>query len=108
MLIVAYFSKALSIQEDRYCVTRRELLAMVKAIKHFHVYLYGRKFLLRTDHSALRWLLNFRQPEGQVARWIETLQQYDFDIEHRPGVSHGNADSLSRRPCLQDSCKHCE
>ena len=107
-VVVAYFSKALSIQERRYCVTRRELLAMVKAIKHFHVYLYGRKFLLRTDHSALRWLLNFRQPEGQVARWIETLQQYDFDIEHRPGVSHGNADSLSRRPCLQDSCKHCE
>ena len=105
-VVVAYFSKALSVQECRYCVTRRELLAMVKAIRHF--YLYGRKFLLRTDHSALRWLLNFRQPEGQVARWIETLQQYNFDIEHRPGVSHSNADSLSRRPCLQDNCKHCE
>ena len=97
--VIAYFSRALSSQERHYCVTRRELLAVVKAIKHFHAYLYGRKFLVRTDHSALRWLLDFRHPEGQVARWIESLQQYDFTIEHRPGCRHGNADALSRRPC---------
>ena len=99
--VIAYFSRALSAQECRFCVTRRELLAVVKAIKHFHAYLYGRKFIIRTDHSALRWLLNFRHPEGQIARWIEGLQQYDFTIEHR-------ADALSRRPCWRDSCKHCE
>ena len=84
--VIAYFSRALSAQECRYCVTRRELLAVVKAIKHFHAYLYGRKFI----------------------RWIEGLQQYDFTIEHRPGVKHGNADALSRWPCWRDSCKHCE
>ena len=98
----------MSSPERHYCVTRRELLAVVKAVKHFHVYLYGRKFLLRTDHAVLRWLLSFRQPEGQVARWIEALQQYDFTIEHRPGSKHGNADALSRRPCLQDTCRHCD
>ena len=106
--VIAYFSRALSVPERHYCVTRRELLAMVKAIRHFHVYLYGKEFLLRTDHSALRWLLNFRHPEGQVARWIESLQQYNFKVEHRPGSKHGNADALSRRPCLQDTCKHCD
>ena len=99
--VIAYFSQALSSQERRYCVTRRELLAVVKAIKHFHAYLYGRKFIIRTDHSALRW---FRHPEGQVARWIESLQQYDFTIEHRPGSRHGNADAVSRRPCWGDAC----
>ena len=81
---------------------------MVKAIKHFHPYLYGRTFTLRTDHAALQWLLSFKFPEGQIARWIERLQQYDFRIKHRPGVLHGNADTLSRRPCVQDSCKHCD
>ena len=106
--VVAYYSRVLSASERRYCVTRRELLAVVKAVKHFHVYLYGRNFLLRTDHAALRWLLNFRQPEGQVARWIERLQQYDFTVEHRPGAKHQNADALSRRPCLQDACRHCD
>ncbi|KAI5753631.1 hypothetical protein M8J77_001985 [Diaphorina citri] len=103
---VAYFSKALSKPERNYCVTRKELLAVVSATKHFHKYLYGQRFLLRTDHAALKWLLNFKNPEGQVARWIELLQNYDFEIQHRSGKAHGNADALSRRPCNLD-CKHC-
>ena len=73
--VIVYYSRVLSASELRYCVTRRELLAVVKAVKHFHVYLYGRKFLLKTDHAALCWLLSFWQPEEQVARWIERLQQ---------------------------------
>ncbi|GBN25236.1 Retrovirus-related Pol polyprotein from transposon 297 [Araneus ventricosus] len=104
--VIAYFSKSLGKPERNYCVTRKELLAIVKSIEHFHHYLYGRKFLLRTDNASLRWLLNFREPEGQIARWIQRLQEYDFEIQHRKGTSHGNADALSRRPC-KESCKHC-
>ncbi|KAJ8937345.1 hypothetical protein NQ318_011850 [Aromia moschata] len=36
-------------------------------------YLYGRHFLIRTDHNALQWIMNFKNPEGQVARWMERL-----------------------------------
>lgn len=104
--VISYFSKTLSKPERNYCVTRRELLAVVKSVEHFYKYLYGRRFLIRTDHAALKWLLQFKNPEGQVARWIERLQEYDFKIEHRAGTSHRNADALSRRPC-QDECKHC-
>ncbi|GBM93813.1 Retrovirus-related Pol polyprotein from transposon 297 [Araneus ventricosus] len=104
--VIAYFSKSLGKPEGNYCVTRKELLDIVKSIEHFHHYLYGRKFLLRTDHASLRWLLNFRESEGQIARWIQRLQEYDFEIQHRKGTSHGNADALSRRPC-KESCKHC-
>ncbi|GBN71653.1 Retrovirus-related Pol polyprotein from transposon 297 [Araneus ventricosus] len=103
--VIAYFSKSLVKPERNYCVTRKELLAIVKSIEHFHHYFYGRKFLLRTDHASLRWLLNFKEPEGQIARWIQRLQEYDFEIQHRKGTSHGNADALSRRPC-KESCKH--
>lgn len=104
--VIAYFSKSLSKAERNYCVTRKELLAIVKAVEHFHPYLYGRKFVLRTDHASLSWLLNFKNPEGQVARWIQRLQEYDMEIRHRKGSSHGNADALSRRPCAEN-CKHC-
>ncbi|GBN05127.1 Retrovirus-related Pol polyprotein from transposon 17.6 [Araneus ventricosus] len=104
--VIAYFSKTLGKPERNYCVTRKELLAIVKSIEHFHHYLYGRKFLPRTHHASLRWLLNFREPEGQIACWIQRLQEYDFEIQHRKGTSHGNADALSRRPC-KESCKHC-
>ena len=84
--VVAYFSRALSTAECHYCVTCRELLAMMKAIKCFHAYLYERKFHLHSNQSVLRWLLNFQYPEGQIARWMENLQQYDYAIEHRPGA----------------------
>ncbi len=103
---VAYFSKVFSRAEKQYCVTRRELLAIVASLKHFHHYIYGRHILVRTDHGALRWLLGFRNPEGQMARWLEIIGTYDLEIQHRPGRQHGNADALSRRPC--DSCRHCE
>ncbi|GFX21614.1 hypothetical protein TNCV_1400281 [Trichonephila clavipes] len=104
--VVAYWSKCLSKPERNYCVTRKELLAIVKAIEHFHHYLYGQKFLLRTDHASLTWLMNFRNTEDQVARWIQRLNEYYFDIRHRKGSSHGNADALSRRPC-PENCRHC-
>ncbi|GBM55009.1 Retrovirus-related Pol polyprotein from transposon 412 [Araneus ventricosus] len=104
--VIAYFSKSLGKPERNYCVTRKGLLAIVKSIEHFHHYLYGQKFLLRTDHASLRWLLNFREPEGQIARWIQRLQEYDFEIQHRKGTSHGNIDALSRTP-YKESCKHC-
>ena len=92
--------------ERNYCVTRRELLAALESIKHFHKYLYGQQFKLRTDHAALKWLLQFKNPEGQLARWIERLQSYDVIIEHRKGGLHGNADALSRRP-RDLGCRHC-
>jgi len=99
--VVAYASRSLSKEERRYCVTRRELLAVVFFMKHFRHYLYGRQFTVRTDHGALRWLTNFKDPQGQVARWLEVLGTYTFEIQHRPGLRHGNADALSRAPCRQ-------
>ena len=100
--VVAYASRVLSKQERNYCVTRRELLAVVAFLQHFRQYLLGTPFTIRTDHSALTWLQNFKQPEGQLARWLEQLQEFEFTIIHRPGKAHCNADALSRRHCSKD------
>ena len=62
----------------------------------------------RTDHSALHWLMSFREPEGQLTHWIEELQAYDFTVIHRPGACHGNAGALSCCPCNTDGWQHCE
>ena len=70
-------------------------------IRQFRPYLYGRAFKARTDHNSLKWLHNFREPEGQVARWLELLSEYNFQVIHRPGLQHRNADALSRSPCKQ-------
>ena len=104
--VVAYYSRSLSPSEKNYCTTRRELIAVVEAIRHFHHYLYGTTFSIRTDHAALKWLRSLKDPEGQLARWLTRLEQYQFSVQHRPGVKHANADCLSRRP-FQENCKHC-
>ena len=107
---IAYASTTMNKHEKRYCVTRKEMLALVKFVRYFRPYLYGRKFLIRSDHGSLRWLFNFREPEGQIARWLEILAEYQFEIQHRPGRLHGNADALSRvlcdqyPQCKRDSC----
>ena len=61
---------------------------------------------MRTDHAALRWLKSFKEPEGQVARWIEVLDTYDYELIHRPGKKHLNADAMSRGPCQQCGGEH--
>ena len=99
--VIMYLSRSMSKEERRYCVTRKELLAIVYAVRQCRQYLLGKKFLIRTDHGSLTWLMNFREPQGQVARWIELLSEYHFDIQHRAGRKHQNADGLSRTPCPQ-------
>jgi len=79
----------------------------VKTLEHFHNYLYGQEFYLRTDHSTLTWLLSVRSLEGQTARLVQLLQDYNFTSEHRQGIRHTNADALSRRPC-PEACSHCQ
>ena len=102
--VIAYASRALDSRERNYCVSRKELLAIVHFLKYFKQYLLGRRFKVRTDHSALMWLRKTPEPIGQQARWCEQLEEFDFVVEHRPGVKHGNADALSRRPCPKKEC----
>ena len=99
--VVAYAGRTLNRHEINYCITRKELLAIVHFTKLFRQYLFGRKFMIRTDHAALSWLQKTPEPIGQNARWLEQLGEYDFTICHRKGTSHSNTDALSRHPCLR-------
>ena len=101
--VLAYGSRRMSATEQNYCTTRRELLAAVEFTSHFWQYLLGRSFIIRTDHSSLCWLTRMREPEGQLAHWLEKLAEYNFQVIHCPGRHHQNADALSRRPC-RTSC----
>ncbi|KAL5484351.1 hypothetical protein EMCRGX_G020827 [Ephydatia muelleri] len=83
--VVSYASRVLSRSERKYCATHREMLALVWAVHIFRLYLYGKRFTLRMDHSCLKWLHNFKEPEGQVARWLETWAEFDYEVVHRPG-----------------------
>lgn len=66
--------------------------------EQFHCYLYGSKFTLRTDNRPLSWLRKLKKRAPRLARWILKLQEYEFEIIHRPGTSNSNTDTLSRLP----------
>ena len=112
--VIAYASKGLSRSQRNYCTTYRELLALVEFAPYFKHYLLGRRFVVRTDHSSLRWLHRFKDAEGLVGRWLAKLANYDYEIKHRAGIDHGNADAMSRNPlitlrrrCGREECQEC-
>ena len=98
---IAFFSRVMSPAQQNYCSTRRELLAVIASLQHFRHYLLHVPVILRTDHHSLKWLRTFKKPEGILARWIETLAEFEITIQHRPGRIHSNADGLSRQNCKQ-------
>lgn len=79
---------------------RRSCWAWLLSRRYFKHYLLGKEFILRTDHISLRWLHNFQGLEGQLARWVEQLANFQYKIVHRPGKQHASADTLSRLPAF--------
>ena len=96
--LCACASRSLSKHERNYPPYKGELLALSWAIRTFRHHLHGTKFRLVTDHQPLIWLMKARDLNGQYARWQMLLQEHDFEIVHRAGVKHTNADVLSRFP----------
>ncbi|XP_053239979.1 uncharacterized protein K02A2.6-like, partial [Podarcis raffonei] len=100
---VAYFSQTLNATERNYSQIDKEGLAIVKGVKKFHDFLYGRPFTVVTDHKPL---LGLFAPEKQtpqvlsprVLRWSIFLASYQYALIHRPGKAMGHADALSRLP----------
>ncbi|GLD63217.1 uncharacterized protein AKAME5_001485900 [Lates japonicus] len=75
---LAYDSRKLSKTEQNYCTTWRELLAVVVFTSHFRQYLLGAPFIVRTDRNSLQWLTKMKEPEGQLARWLERHDEYNW------------------------------
>ena len=101
---IAYRSLSLSAEQRRYCTTRKKLLAVARFTHMYQHYLLGRKFIVHTNPHSFMWLMSFRCPQDQLARWLEELSQYHMVIQHRPGRRHFNADALSRLPVLPGGC----
>jgi len=100
---IAYASKKFDPRERRYCARKREMLAIIRMVKHFDVYLRGPTFLIRTDHASLRYIRTLSQPTAQFFRWIMLLEEYSYKLEVRKGILHGNADAMSRG-CHGNGC----
>ena len=94
---VAFESRKLNSAEKRYSAYERELLAVLHACTTWRHYLGGRHFTIKTDHHSLRYMFTQQKFNGRIFKWMEQLQQYDFEVEHIPGWKNLVADALSRR-----------
>jgi hypothetical protein len=99
---IAYISRRFTEAESKYHANELECLAIVWALKKFRHYVYGRRFSICTDSSAFRWLWSKKEVTGKFARWILSLQEFDFEIRDVKGVNNCVADALSRNP--DESC----
>lgn len=98
--VVAYMSAKLSGAQLNWPVRKKEGYAIKLALSQWAHYLKGRKFLLNTDHQSLIYLHDHRKQSAKIERWLLTLSEFDFEIEHIKGPLN-RADGLSRRPDLQ-------
>ena len=106
--VIAYSSKTLNKSQRNYSATKRELFAIVYFTQNFRNYLLEQKFLIVTNHTALTWLYSFKEPDGLLARWIEKLGQFDFEIKHEARKKIPHADFLLRVPQTEDQVKNCD
>ncbi|KAK6179270.1 hypothetical protein SNE40_011672 [Patella caerulea] len=100
---IAFASRTLNPSERNYSQLEKEALSIIYGIKKFHQYLYGRTFILETDHKPLTTILGPYTAVPTLAaarlqRWALILSAYQYQIVYRSSVEHGNADALSRNP----------
>ena len=93
---VAYFSTALQKSQQNWSATTKESFALVMAVRHWHVYIAGRPFVLKTDHNPLVFLRSQKDPRGKIGRWINELEEFDYKIQYIPGKDNVKADTLPR------------
>jgi len=84
--VVYYASRKTSDAETRYHSSKLELLCMVWSIHKLRQFLLGVKFVVYTDCQALMYLNNFKSTNSQVARWHDSLQEYEYEVKYRPGA----------------------
>jgi hypothetical protein len=99
---IAYFSRQIAARHAHLAAYERELIGLVQAIRHWRAYLWGREFIVKTDHYSLKYLLDQRLTTIPQHQWVSKLIGYDFRVQYKPDTNNTVADALSRRDAGED------
>jgi hypothetical protein len=94
---VAFFSRPVAPRHRALAAYECELIGLVQAVRNWHPYLWGRRFLVKTDHYSLKYLLDQRLTTIPQHHWVGKLLGFDFAVEYKVGATNVVADALSRR-----------
>src|SRR5690606_39004636 len=96
---IAFYSRSLTPAERNYHIHDQELLAIIEAFEHWRHYLIYSEHITKvfTDHKNLLYFTTKQNLNSRQVRWSRILQNYNFEIEYRPGNKNQAADALSRK-----------
>jgi hypothetical protein len=94
--VISYASWTFDRAQRGYHTSEREFLALIKCVKKWKAFFWGRKISIESDHEALKGVLNLRDPYGRIARWFALLSQFNFEVKYLKGTENVSADAMSR------------
>ncbi|GFS61121.1 transposon Tf2-9 polyprotein [Trichonephila clavipes] len=100
---IHYFSRKTTVQQEKYSSYELEVPAIIEALKKFRSYLLGTKFKIITDCDAFQKTMHKKDLPAKIARWALMLEEFDYEVCHRPSRQMKHVDALSRYPIMMIS-----
>ncbi|QRW24105.1 Retrotransposable element Tf2 protein [Rhizoctonia solani] len=102
---IAYISKLFSGAEASYNTYNKELLAIIKALEEWHIFLEAmhKPIQVFTNHRNLEYWMQAQTFNWRHACWRVFLSDFNFEIHYCPGKQLGKSDALSRRSDYTDT-----
>nr|GEV66889.1 putative reverse transcriptase domain-containing protein [Tanacetum cinerariifolium] len=95
--VIAYASRQLRTHKENYTTHDLELGVVVFALRLWRHYLYGKKYVVYTDHKSLQYILDQKELNMRQRRWIKLLSDHDCEIRYHPGKANVVADALNQK-----------
>jgi hypothetical protein len=94
--LIAFFSRQITPYHTNLAAYEWELIGLVQVVCHWRACMWGRAFIVKTDHYSLKFLLDQRMATIPQHQWVSTLMGFNFLVEYKPGTSNTVVDALSR------------